>query len=235
MLCLPPCRSLFAALVPGLVATVLLARVGAVGARAAAGATFAPGDTVREPLSSLIADLPADDVAHSGYQRSLFKTWIDEDGNGCDTREEVLKAEAVEPPSQGSGCTLTGGEWYSWYDQAYWTNKSDVDIDHVVPLGEVWTSGGFDWSTARRTAYANDLGDDRTLEAVTDNVNESKGDRDPAHWMPPASSATCRYIDYWVAVKTRWQLTADDSELDALRADASGCSDDVITVTIADA
>jgi hypothetical protein len=203
-------------------------------ARAATPA-FTSGETVSHRLSTLINDLPVDDVAHSGYQRSYFKTWIDADGDGCDTREEVLKDEAVEAPTQGSGCTLSGGEWYSWYDEAYWTDKSDVDIDHVVPLGEVWTSGGYDWTTDRRTAYANDLGDDRTLEAVTDNVNESKGDRDPAHWMPPASSATCKYLDYWVADKTRWQLTADDTELTALRNFAAGCPDTTITVTIADA
>jgi Protein of unknown function (DUF1524) len=204
-------------------------------AAAASSPSFTAGETVSESLSTLIGDLRVDDVAHSGYERSLFKTWIDADGDGCDTREEVLKAEAVEAPTQGSSCTLTGGEWYSWYDEATWTNKSDVDIDHVVPLGEVWTSGGNDWTTARRTAYANDLGDDRTLEAVTDNVNQSKGDRDPAHWMPPAASATCKYIDYWVASKTRWQLTADSAEVSALQSYASGCPNDTITVTIADA
>jgi hypothetical protein len=197
--------------------------------------TVTPGETVSHRLSTLIGDLPVDNVVHTGYDRDLFKTWIDEDGDGCDTREEVLKAEAVEAPTQGASCTLTGGEWYSWYDEATWTNKSDVDIDHVVPLGEVWTSGGNDWATARRTAYANDLGDDRTLEAVTDNVNQAKGDRDPAHWMPPAASATCKYIDYWVASKTRWQLTADADEIAALQNYAAGCPDTTITVTIADA
>jgi hypothetical protein len=201
-------------------------------APAHAASPFAPDTSVSKSLTTLISDLPVDDTAHSGYQRDLFKTW-DSQGNGCDTRDIVLEDEAVEAPTVGSDCALSGGEWYSWYDEATWTNKSDVDIDHVVPLGEVWTSGGYDWSASRREAYANDLGDDRTLEAVTDNVNQSKGDRDPANWMPPAASATCKYIDYWVAVKTRWGLTADDAEISALDGFAAGCPDDTITVTTA--
>lgn len=229
-------RSMLVRTVAGLCATGALILGLTVAPDAASGAQLhrlAAGDTVSEPLQTLIADLPVSNTAHSGYDRDLFKTWIDEDGDGCDTREEVLLAEATEAPSQGSGCTLTGGEWYSWYDEATWTNKSDVDIDHVVPLGEVWRSGAYDWASTRREAYANDLGDDRTLEAVTDNVNQSKGDRDPAVWMPPASSAACKYISYWVASKTRWGLTADDAEVSALQDYAGGCPNSTITVTIA--
>ena len=33
---------------------------------------------------------------------------------------------------------------------------------------------------------ANDLGDERSLVAVTDNENQAKGDEDSATWMPKA-------------------------------------------------
>lgn len=168
------------------------------------------------------------------YCQALFKLWVDADGNGCGTREEVLIAEATVAPTQGSSCTLTGGTWLSWYDEATWTDKADVDIDHVVPLGEVWKSGAYNCPAARREAYANDLGYPRTLEAVTDDVNQSKGDRYPAVWMPPASSATCKYVEYWVASKTRWQASADSAELSAIQGFAGCRPDRTITVTIAD-
>jgi hypothetical protein len=187
--------------------------------------------TVSTPLRTAVADLPVATEQRSGYSRSLFPLWIDADGDGCNTRYEVLIAEAVTAPKVGSGCTLTGGRWYSYYDNAYWTAPADLDIDHLVPLAEAWDSGASKWTTAQRQAYANDLGDDRDLVAVTDNVNQAKSDQDPAEWMPSYSAAKCRYVGEWVAVKLRWRLTVDSAEKSALASYAGGCSNVTITVT----
>jgi len=65
---------------------------------------------------------------------------------------------------------------------------------------------------------------------VTDNVNQSKGDQDPAEWMPPLSGVHCRYIGEWAAVKTRWGLTVDTAEKSALTSYANSCSNVTITV-----
>ncbi len=64
-------------------------------------------------------------------------------------------------------------------------------------------AGAHDWTPERREAYANDLGSDRSLVAVTAKTNRSKADRDPAQWMPPAESATCTYLVDWTATKLR--------------------------------
>ena len=126
------------------------------------------------------------------------------------------------------GCTVTTGEWYSWYDGATWTAASDVDIDHLVPLKEAWDSGAKQWDDATRERYANDLGDPRTLVAVTDNVNESKGEQDVAEWLPDLQ--VCRYVRDWVAVKLRWGLAVDRAEHHALVHDARACRNRTITV-----
>jgi hypothetical protein len=187
--------------------------------------------TVSTRLRTAVADLPVATEQRSGYDRNLFRLWVDADGDGCNTRYEVLIAEAVTAPTVGSGCKLTGGRWYSYYDNAYWTLPADLDIDHLVPLAEAWDSGASTWTAAQRQAYANDLGDDRDLVAVTDNVNQAKGDQDPATWMPSYSAATCRYVGEWVAVKLRWRLTVDSAEKSALTSYAAGCSDVTLTVT----
>ncbi|MFI7575065.1 HNH endonuclease family protein [Micromonospora sp. NPDC049497] len=181
------------------------------------------------PLRTLIADLPVASEVRTGYSRDLFPHWIDADGDGCNARYEVLIAEATTVPSVGSGCYLSGGRWYSYYDAASWTNPSDLDIDHVVALAEAWDSGARNWTTSRRQAFANDLGDARSLVAVTDNVNQAKGDQDPTTWMP--THEKCRYVREWTAVKTRWRLTVDSAEKSALTSWGNSCSNVTVTVT----
>jgi hypothetical protein len=180
----------------------------------------------------MVANLPVATEVRTGYDRDLFNLWIDADGDGCNTRYEVLIAEATTAPTVGSGCSLTGGVWYSYYDGATWTAPADLDIDHMVPLAEAWDSGARNWTAAQREAYANDLGDPRPLVAVTDNVNQSKSDADPAEWMPPLSSVYCRYITEWTATKTRWGLTVDSAEKSALTSYAAACTNSTVTVTV---
>lgn len=181
-------------------------------------------------LTSGIAAISVGTEDRAGYSRDLFRHWVDADGDGCDTRDEVLIAEADVAPTVGSGCSLSGGRWYSYYEGASQTDPSALDIDHMVPLAEAWDSGASGWSSARREAYANDLGDSRTLVGVTASYNRSKGDQDVAEWLPPINH--CRYVKDWVAAKIRWSLTADTAEVAALRDVAAGCTDSAITVTV---
>ncbi|MFE3384753.1 HNH endonuclease family protein [Streptomyces anulatus] len=166
----------------------------------------------------------------TGYTRSKFKHWNagDNAGDGCNTRAEVLIAEAVVAPTIEAGCKLTGGTWASYYDGQEVTSAGSLDIDHVVPLAEAWDSGASGWTAARREAYANDQGADVSLVAVTARSNRQKSDQDPADWMPPSPEAQCRYVGEWVATKLRWQLTADDRELEALKVYSEGLCEDTI-------
>ena len=105
----------------------------------------------------------------SGYDRSLFKHWIDTDKNGCDTRAEILISEAVVKPKVDKKCKITGGKWFSAYDGKSVTNASQLDVDHLVPLAEAWRSGAWAWTAKQRQDYANDLGDKRALIADRNN------------------------------------------------------------------
>ncbi|MGW7354891.1 HNH endonuclease family protein [Streptomyces sp. NPDC054784] len=155
-----------------------------------------------------------------GYDREKFPHWSDQ-GDSCDTREAVLKRDG-EGVETGSDCKATSGSWYSEYDGETWTATGDVDIDHVVPLAEAWRSGAADWTDAQREGLANDL-DISQLIAVTDNVNQSKGDQDPADWLPPKADYHCTYASMWVWVKDTYAMTVDADEKAKLDEILNGC------------
>ncbi|KOV94603.1 hypothetical protein ADL02_09770 [Streptomyces sp. NRRL WC-3723] len=180
-----------------------------------------------------MSGLPVADEDRTGYRRDAFKHWIDADKDGCNTRAEVLKAEAVVAPEQGARCTLSQGRWYSPYDDRYITGPRGLDIDHRVPLAEAWDSGASTWTAAEREAYANDLGDDRALIAVSAASNRSKADQDPTTWLPPAQGYRCQYVTDWIADKIRWGLSIDPAEHTALSDVLDACPDVPVTVTTA--
>ena len=162
---------------------------------------------------ALLQTIRVENEYQVGYDRALFDHWRDIDGDGCDSRDQVLKRDSISLPQVDPvNCNVIAGDWVSPYDGGRWSNPSDIDIDHVVALKEAWDSGAWAWSAAQRKAFANDTSDSRTLLAVTDSVNQSKSDKDPSNWLPPLQSYTCTYLGNWIAVKVRWSLSMDSSE-----------------------
>ncbi|MFF0158056.1 HNH endonuclease family protein [Streptomyces sp. NPDC005263] len=167
-----------------------------------------------------LASLTVATEDRTGYDRDLFPLWITQSGT-CNTRETVLKRDGSNVVTD-SACAATSGSWYSPYDGATWTAASDLDIDHLVPLAEAWDSGASGWTTARRQAFANDLTRPQLI-AVTDNVNQSKGDQDPATWMPSRTAYRCTYVRAWVQVKYYYDLSVDSAEKSALTNYLASC------------
>ncbi|MFJ2604789.1 HNH endonuclease family protein [Streptomyces sp. NPDC091279] len=169
---------------------------------------------------SYLAQLTVATENRTGYERDLFPTWITISGT-CNTREYILKRDGTNVVTDAA-CASTSGSWFSPYDGATWTAASDVDIDHMVPLAEAWDSGASAWTTAQRQAFANDITRPQLL-AVTDNVNQSKGDKDPAEWMPSVTSYRCTYVRAWVQVKYYYDLSVDSAEKTALTNYLASC------------
>ncbi|MFI2031923.1 HNH endonuclease family protein [Streptomyces buecherae] len=187
-------------------------------------------------LSDAVGRIKTADEDRTGYTRSSFKHWNagEDRADGCNTRAEVLLAEAIVAPTIGPGCKISGGTWRSYYDGQEVTGPAGLDIDHMVPLAEAWDSGASAWTPAKREAYANDQKATTSLVAVTARTNRQKADQDPADWLPPAPEAQCRYVAEWTSTKLRWKLSADQPELEALKVFAEGaCEDTVIQYTVA--
>jgi hypothetical protein len=188
----------------------------------AAAPVFATGV---DAFAQMLATLPVDDQpeSHTGYVRDYFVLWSDANRNGCNTRAEVLIAQTLAAITRHGSCTIDSGSWVSLYDGLTLTTAGDLDIDHVVPLSEAWKSGAWQWDAATREQFANDLGYPGSLLAVSASSNRSKGDKDPARWMPVAGAA-CDYVQRWIGVKFRWSLTVDSAEKTVLSATLVGCA-----------
>ncbi len=116
------------------------------------------------------------------------------------------------------GADVVAGAWTSRYGTAMSTDPADVEIDHVVGLEEAWGSGAWAWDEARRAAFGNDLDDARTLRPVADSENRSESGDDPSSWIPALESHVCAHLADWIAIKARWELSMDRSELERIRA-----------------
>ncbi|QGK71793.1 DUF1524 domain-containing protein [Allosaccharopolyspora coralli] len=180
-----------------------------------------PGIPSADQAETMLSELTvAPEGSMDGYDRDRFPHWNSTSG-GCDVRDEVLKRDG-ENIEVGENCDVTG-TWNSAYDPGEWTDASDVDIDHVVPLAAAWRSGAADWSSdEQRSAFANDL-ESPQLIAVTDNVNQEKGDKPPQDWMPPNADFHCTYAAMWVGSKHKWELTVSDAEKAKLTEVLGGC------------
>jgi hypothetical protein len=194
-------------------------------------ATWTPPDAAAA-LAELegLAVKPAGTI--HGYSRArLFPTWGDLDGDGCNTRTEVLERDLTDPTvvdrKTKAGtiqCQVIFGtlrDPYTGRTIAYTIKApSEVQIDHMVPLGEAWKSGASGWTAAQWMKYGND---ERNLLAVSGSANESKGDRDPARWLPPDKADWCAYAERYVGVKDAYGLAVDALERTRLTTILKGC------------
>ena len=190
------------------------------------GATSSPtatGMVLPVSVASVPADLPE-------YDRSTWRHWTDEDGDCQNARQEVLIAEssvAVTFQSEDQ-CRVATGLWEGPYTGMTVDDPGDLDVDHMVPLGNAHQSGGWNWSPERKREYANYLGYNNHLIATTSGANRSKGSKGPDRWRPPLQDYWCVYAVDWVSIKNEWGLTVTENEYVALSEMLATCETTIL-------
>ena len=168
-----------------------------------------------------------------GYDREAFG-YPDggTDSRGCTTRARVLIRDSTVPAQVAyPGCKVLAGRWIDSYTGTAYEDPTKVSIDHLVPLKQAWVSGAATWPAARLVAFGNDVERVEALKVIGGSGNASKGDKDPAKWMPPLRSAWPAYARAWLTVKVAYGLTADQAEVDAIRAMLTGAAGSSSTTT----
>jgi len=185
-------------------------------------------DVDADALAGASSDLDALTIAELGhgddYDRDLFgQRWADIDRNGCDQRNDALRAGAIDVTTKPGthGCVVleaTIEDPYTGTTIDFVKGENTVDIDHVVPLSRAWQQGASSWTEERREEFANTSGN---LLAVDASANRSKGDRGPEEWMPDAGR--CGYVVQWIDVKTEFELSVSAAEKFALENELDEC------------
>ena len=160
------------------------------------------------PKPRLLLNLKAEELTlasrlsyEGSYGRDVYGSWIDEDGDCQNTRQEVLMAEGTRSAMlDKKGCRVLSGNWKDPYTGRALKDPRRVHIDHFIPIAEVHRSGGHSWTAAQRQRYTNDLSNPDTLIAVSASANQSKGDKDPAHWLPRNQAYQCD-LKTWAQLK----------------------------------
>lgn len=169
-----------------------------------------------------------------GYDRSCKKghgcvfgpAWKDVDRNGCDTRNDVLKAQLTGVEFKNAKhCVVVAGtlkDPYTGRTIAFVkADASKVQIDHVYPLGRAWDMGAAAWTLEQRVAFANDQ--ELNLLAVDGKTNESKGDDGPGEWMPLNKGFRCEYVLRYLRVAVQYKLPITQDDAAAARAVLPTC------------
>lgn len=202
-----------------LLASILSLASCAPNASTSPASSFVPDQRTR----LTIAIQPED--ASLRYDRDDWPHWDDVPGTCYDIRAAVLMAESLRPTKfRDSSCTIDSGLWVSPYSGDTLQVASALQIDHLVPLHEAHLSGGATWDASRKRAFANDTTDAYHLLAVEGSINESKGDQDPAEWLP-APSFRCTYLAAWATIKARWNLAMDSAEYRTTRDGLDSCAE----------
>ncbi len=185
-------------------------------------------DVQRSEALAALESLPVKGRApKTGYDRDQFgPAWADVDGNGCDTRNDILARDLTQTALDPDACTVRTGllaEPYgaSWVRFVRGENTSAlVQIDHVVALSDAWQKGAQQLTPVARERLANDP---LNLLAVDGGLNQQKSDGDAATWLPPNKSIRCDYVARQVAVKARYDLWITAAERDAIARILSRC------------
>lgn len=186
-----------------------------------------------DPLAGL-AEIPIR-VRGNDYRRAAFgEAWDDENSapggrNGCDTRNDILNRDLADKTfvsikrCPNAVATGTLHDPYSNAVVAFVRGNQTgaaVQIDHIVPLALAWDLGARDWPDDLRLRFANDPAN---LIAVAGEVNQDKGDQEPAHWMPPNRAFWCQYAVQFVEVLRGYRLPVDAPSAVVLREAAGTC------------
>lgn len=184
--------------------------------------------------------------APTKYDREKYfgRAWLDVDGNGCDTRNDVLARDlhdvdyspepGVQSKKHGKGEGVSGCKDATVYAGTFGDpytgnivhfvrgeNSNVIDIEHILALEDAWDSGAWQWSQEKREAYANDP---EVIMVVDGPENRAKGSASISQWQPKYKGAQCRYGYQYAHIAAKYGLSVSKEDMATLKDLQGRCS-----------
>lgn len=179
-------------------------------------------ETIPVTENIVLSNLNVGEIVKDGsYNVKEFGKWVDTDGNGCDTRNDILARDLVDAVSDsnckvqfgtlndiytgtsiqfvyGEGaCTKSApGVTITYDDSKVGGCSNAVPIEHIFPREAAWYAGAKNWSYDERVLFSNDMGN---LVASINLLNSVKGGKTPSELV--AKSLTEENGEFYVTTK----------------------------------
>lgn len=127
----------------------------------------------------------------SKYDRS---DWISQ-SSWTKARTTVLNRDRIE------------NHWSCKYSGTFIRTKSEVDIDHIVPLKYAYEHCGDTLSDMKKRQFATDT---LNLVSTSRHENRSKGDDGVLEYMPEINQ--CWYVERWLKVSKKYGICMSKEE-----------------------
>ena len=172
-------------------------------------------ETLDKTISSLKLRKSDDDIPE--YNRSSLPTnWRDLDGNGCNTRYDILVSNFRKYARYNNEtCDIKSGTIFDYYNGKLLKYDTEIDsgggiqIDHIVSIGNAWVSGGYKWAENEWITYIND---ESVLIPTASSTNRDKSDKDITEWQPANTDFLCAYVAKQTEIKKKYSLTITPQE-----------------------
>ena len=201
----------------------------------ASTSALANGLTLTDPAeaTTVLAEVAVKKNSMAGYDRDeQFPHWLSASKwgwdmemptSGCDAREATLIRDGADV-QVGENCVVESGVWVGPYGEGeVFTDTSDIQIDHLVPLANAYRSGANAWTQEQGRVFANDP---LVVVISKGSINQSKGDQGPDTWKPQRVEEWCNYSLRWVEIKHTYGLNlVNESERTALTEMLNTCQE----------
>ncbi|MBF0126487.1 MAG: SEL1-like repeat protein [Magnetococcales bacterium] len=156
------------------------------------------------------------------FSASDWPHWSQTDGECQTTRDKFLSQYSRTKVrfEADQGCKVTSGDWLDPYTGKRLTSAADTALDHVVPLAYASLHGGDLWPKSMKQKFANDFDN---LQITTSETVREKAGNGPAIWKPPAQSYWCEFAYRWRNIVTKYGLSIDRRDDDALLEMTQAC------------